>query len=229
MKPEMILTIDVEKDKRGKFYFKEFEEHLNELKGNKIILFVVPELLIANKQGFRKLIKKYEIGLHGYKHERWNVLSLNEKKKRLASAVLSYKKVFGKKPKWFRAPQFSSDFELIELLEKNGFAFDSSIVQCPVSQAIFFPKRFFLYIKQCKFANLIKKKRMKIKEIPVSSYFLPVSMFSLRILPFFKFYFVAKFSLLFRKDKKLVFLAHSYEFDAKRTKKLKRFLELFKK
>ena len=229
---KQLLTIDTEKD-----FNKSSYENIKRLPGIvktfeksriKIILFVTCDCLQKFPSLFRKLAKKHEIALHGYMHERWDILSRQEKENKLEKAVKIYKKIIGKNPKGFRAPQFSADFELLELLEKKGFEYDSSIVQCPISQAIFFPSRFFLYLNQCSFKKKLEAKKMKLKEIPVLSFILPISAFSLRKLPGWLFNIFAKLSLIFRKDKILVFLIHSYEFNQTHLRKLNNFFKIFK-
>lgn len=227
---KVFVTIDVEPAPGKKDYSgikKGLARLIGILKKNKLkaIFFVTSDYLEKYAGMFRNLRKKgYEIALHGFEHERWDILSKTEKKAILERAIKTYKKILGKRPKGFRAPQFSADFELLELLEKKGFVYDSSIVQCPISQAIFFPSRLFLYLKQCKFQEKIKRKKMKIKEIPVSSFILPISMFSLKILPLFIFIFLSRLSLVFKKHKQLVILAHSYELNDRNFKKLEKFL-----
>lgn len=227
-----LLTIDTEKDFNKNSYenIKKLHGFVKTLEKSsiKISFFVTCDCLQKFPSLFRKLAKKHEIALHGYLHERWDVLGRKEKEERLDKAIKIYKKIFKKSPKGFRAPQFSADFELLELLEKKGFEYDSSIVQFPLSQAIFFPSRFHLYLRQCNFQEQIKKKKMKIREIPVSSFILPISMFSLRILPQFIFNSFAKLSVLFRKDKTLLFLIHSYEFNNANFKRLNKFFKILK-
>lgn len=226
-----IFTIDVEPGIIGiveslKTIEKIFSKHKI-----KPVLFVTCQCLEKYPKIFQKLKKQdYEINLHGYKHERFDILNKKQKQEILKKAVSVYKKIFRRNPKAFRAPQFSADFELLELLEKYDFKYDSSIMQFPISQIIFFPGRFSLYLKQFKFTKKIKEKNMKIREIPVSSFIFPISMFSLRILPVFLFNLLANLTIFFRKDKKLVFLAHSYEFkNNKLLNKLEKFLKKWQK
>ena len=222
------ISVDVEYKKREDDY-KNLGLFVSEIqkirKKPKIILFVIGELLAKYPQLFKKFKKQgCEIALHGYEHERFDVLDKKEKENRIQAAIKIYKKIFKTNPKGFRAPQFSADFELLELLEKYKFEYDSSITQLPISQAIFFPSKIFTYLKQNKFYKKIKRKKMKIREVPVSSFILPVSMFSSRILPRSIFKLLFSISNLFRKDNKVVFLTHSYELNENSINRLKYFL-----
>jgi peptidoglycan/xylan/chitin deacetylase (PgdA/CDA1 family) len=226
---KICVTVDAEKDPDGTYagLVNGLPKLLAILdkKMAKATFFVTSNCLKTHPGIFRELKRKgHEIALHGFMHERWDVLSVCEKEERLDKAIEIYKKILKEDPKGFRAPQFSADFNLIRLLEERGFTYDSSIVQFPLSQAIFFPSRFPLYLEQCKFMEKIKKQKMKIKEIPVSSFILPISAFSLRKLPFPAFSALARLSSFLRKDNTVVFLSHSYEFNDKNIKKLEKFL-----
>ena len=139
-----------------------------------------------------------------------------------------YQKIFKKKPEYFRAPQFSLDKELLDILNKNNFKYDYSTVQFSISQSIFFPSRFFLYLSQSTILRYIKKNHLKISEIPNSSFMLPISMFSLKLFPLLLFKILTRLSLIFKKDKKLIFLMHSYEVNDSNIRKLNRFLRSLK-
>jgi len=219
---EFEITIDVETSSE-----KPLDLFLNLLdKYNyKAIFFVPARLLEKLPEKFLEIKKRgHKIGLHGYEHERFDSLDKKEKEKRIIKGIKIYKKILKTNPKYFRAPQFSADFELLELLEKHNFKEDYSVVSCPITQVIFFPSKIPLFFKQLKFKKLIKQKNMKIKENPLSSFILPVSMFSFKILPFFIFNCIIKLSLMFSKNKKIIFLIHSYELNQKSIKKLRKLL-----
>src|SRR3972149_11012397 len=161
-------------------------------------------------------------------HERWNTMNLHTKRETLNKAIAVYKKVFNEMPLGFRAPQFSPAFELLRVLEENGFLYDSSIVQFPLTQTIFFPSRLFLYIEQLFIKSRIRHNRMKIWEIFVSSFGLPISAFYLRRLP--KWLFITLHEAAFAKRGKswTVFLSHSYELDKAGLKRIDNYFELYK-
>jgi len=199
--------------------------------GYKAIFFVPAKILESNPKIFLSIRNRgHEIGLHGFEHERFDTLTKKQKQYLLKKSVKIYKKIFKVNPRYFRAPQFSSDIELLNLLENFGFKYDSSTVQFPISQMIFFPSKIPLYIKQHKFNSYLKKQNMSLREVPVSSCILPISLFSLRILPLFIFKILVKLSSISRKDKKIVFLAHSYEFkNQKAINKFESFLKTWKR
>lgn len=229
------ITIDVEPDpKTGKY--DEMLSGLNSAEKlfnkNQIkpTLFVTCDCIEKHPQLFRKLLKKgWEISLHGYRHIRFDSLSTKEKEQQIEKALRCFKKHLKTTPKGFRAPQFSSEFSLIEILEKKGFKYDSSTVQFPLSQLIFFRSKLKLYWNQMFFKRKIRKGKLSIKEIPASSFILPISAFTLRKLPSPVFKTLLFFSTKLRKDKSLVFLSHSYEFSPERIKFLDKFIEQHKK
>ena len=228
------LTVDTEIDYKNKNYKKTVDGIKNLLELDKKYnikptLFVTCDCIEKYPDLFNKLKNKgWEISLHGYRHERFDEMSKEKKEMKIEKAINCFKKYLKIKPCGLRAPQFSSDFDLIELAEKSGFSYDSSTVQFPLSQLIFFRRKFKLYWNQMFFKNKIRKNKLKIKEIPVSSFVLPISMFTLRKIPFFMFKILATCSLLFRKDKTLVFLSHSYEFEDKNIEKLEKLIRNYK-
>ncbi len=163
---KILLTIDIET-------IEEIPEIIKILKKVKIetAFFVPAKLLESNPTIFKKLSLYGKIGLHGYKHERFDSLNYNEKENLIKNSIEIYKKIFKKNPKYFRAPQFSADFELLGLLEKYGFEEDFSITEFPLFQTIFFPTHFLTYLRQIKINKKLKEKNMKIKEISLSSFF----------------------------------------------------------
>jgi hypothetical protein len=221
---KIAFTIDSEKDFKKDSY-NDIKTKLPKLakvlkkRGIKATFFATSDCLKKYPGIFKKLEKGgHEIALHGHLHERWDVLPLKEKEEKLNKAIAVYKKVFGKNPLGFRAPQFSADFELVKLLNKKGFVYDSSIVQFPLTQTIFFPSRLLLYLKQCFIRWEIRHNKMKIWEIMVSSFGLAVSAFTLRKLPRWLFSAIHELSYVFRgsgwkRKRWIVFLSHSYEFD----------------
>ena len=217
---KILLTIDIET-------IKEIQKIIKILKKVKIrkIFFVPAKLLESNPSLFRRLSNFGEIGLHGYEHERFDLLSYAEKEKLIRDSIKIYKKVLRKKPRYFRTPQFSVDFDLLEILEKYGFKKDFSVTEFPIFQTIFFPSFFLTYLKQTKIDKKIKERDMKIKEVKLSSFIFPFSLFFLKILPFPIFLMTAKLYTVFRKP--LVFLAHSYEFNNENL--IKKFLKFIDK
>jgi len=212
MTKTIALTVDVE------------EKYLDELpkliaildKRNIKATFFVPAVeLAANKKFFLNLQNKgHEIALHGYLHERWDTMNSDKKYESLNTAIAWYKQIFKVKPRGWRTPQFSIDNELAELLDREDFKYDSSLMKQHVFQSIFFPSRLFLYLKQMFL-------KFEIKEIPVSSCILPTSLFTLKRVPFL-------FYLSCSLRNKIVILTHSYELDDERLKLLENVLNKYK-
>jgi len=126
------FTIDVEPDlKTGKFLgideglpilLKLLEKH-----NIKATFFVTCDCLEKSPKLFLDIKERgHEIALHGYRHERFDILSQKEKKEQLKKSFFCFKKYLKTKPVGFRAPQHSITSETISLLEKNNFLYDSS-------------------------------------------------------------------------------------------------------
>jgi len=125
-------SIDVEPD-RGVKGFKgveELDKILDIFKKYDIpaTLFVTGQVLEKYKDSAKKWQESYEIACHTYTHRFWNTLNKEERKKELKDFIELYQSVFQKRPLGFRAPSHIIDKEGIELLEENGFLYDSSIV-----------------------------------------------------------------------------------------------------
>jgi len=230
---KIAFTVDVEKDFHKESYanLKNLSKLSKTLKARNIkaTFFATSDCLEKYPGIFKKLRKEgHEVALHGYLHERWDVLSLEEREERLHKAIAVYRGVFNENPKGFRAPQFSADFELVKLLNKMHFAYDSSLVQFPLFQAIFFPSRLGLYLRQCFIRPNIRGSKMRIWEIFVSSFVLPTSAFSLRKLPRWLFWILHEFAYLYRKKNWVIFLSHSYEFDKAGLERIESYLEKYK-
>ena len=81
---------------------------------------------------FPKLIaevsQKYEVSCHGYEHERFDMLAVEEQRKRIQKATEILQKITGTKPLGFRAPNFKLNGQTIALLEEIGYIYDASKV-----------------------------------------------------------------------------------------------------
>lgn len=234
---KIAFTIDTEKDFNRDSYtnLKNLGRLAKILRKRKIkaTFFVTSDCLQKAPALFKGLERAgHEIALHGYLHERWDILSLKEKEEKLDKAISIYKKIFRKNPRGFRAPQFSADFELIKLLNKKGFKYDSSLVQFPLTQAIFFPSRFGLYFRQGFIRFRIRSSKMKIWEIMVSSFGLPISAFTMRKLPRWLFLILHELSYIFRgkgwkRKRWVIFMCHSYELDNKGIKRIEGYFKKY--
>jgi len=91
-------------------------------------LFVTGEVLEKHPHLVKEWSENYEIASHSFSHRFWNTLNSEERKQELENFINLYQKIFQRKPLGFRAPSHLIDEEGIELLEKKGFLYDSSIV-----------------------------------------------------------------------------------------------------
>jgi len=206
---KIAISVDIEKDLDGNYKgISAIDSLLKILDKRKIkATFLIPAKAIEKfPKKFKKLKKQgHEIALHGYKHERWDELKKENKEKPLKKAISIYRRIFKSYPAGFRAPQHSIDKETLFLLEKYNFKYDSSLIPWNFHH-IFFPQ-----IK-IKFSNNFKKMKPhrinKLKEIPISSFILPFSAFTIRLLPYnlFKIYL-----RIINKYKVKVFFMHSWD------------------
>ena len=212
---KILFSIDVEPDLHTHEYqgiylgLKKAEAIFSEYK-IKPILFVTADCLAKYPKMFLSLRKKgWEISFHGLTHRRFDSLSFKEKELEFSKSLKIFSK-FKLKPKGFRAPQHSLDQETLTLLEKYNFEYDSSYTPLNLLQLVFFPKKFGLWIKN--FLSPRKPWRLssKLVEKPTSSFLLPFTSLTLRILPRFLMYLYLRFiKLLYVKP---VFYCHSWDF-----------------
>ena len=96
--------------------------------------FVVGELLEHEPEILDKIIENgHEIGFHTMHHTRLDTLNFKEK---FEDEIKIFDKITSGKSKGFRAPTFSlneSSNWLIDVLESNGYQYDSSIVPAKTS------------------------------------------------------------------------------------------------
>ena len=96
--------------------------------------FVVGELLEYEPEILDKIIENgHEIGFHTMHHTRLDTLNFKEK---FEDEIKIFDKITSGKSKGFRAPTFSlneSSNWLIDVLESNGYQYDSSIVPAKTS------------------------------------------------------------------------------------------------
>lgn len=79
---------------------------------------------------FPKLIaevsQRYEISCHGYEHERFDMLAVEEQRERIQKATEILQKITGTKPLGFRAPNFKLTVQTLAILEEIGYVYDAS-------------------------------------------------------------------------------------------------------
>jgi len=211
-----VFSIDVESDLHTGNYesvtrgIKIIENMLNkhEIKG---IFFTTCDCIEKYPEIFRRLAKQgHEIALHGYRHVRFDELSYEEKNEQIKKAKTCFKKHLGFEPKGFRAPQHSIDDKTLDILEKEGFEYDSSYTPLNFLQLLFFPQKFGLWLRQVFSKRDSYKIRKKLLEIPTTSLIVPLSSLTVRLLP--KIFLILFSKILFSTHKNIVFYGHSWDF-----------------
>jgi peptidoglycan/xylan/chitin deacetylase (PgdA/CDA1 family) len=205
------ISMDVEPDLHKNSYtsLEELSKFLILLKKHniKMTFFVTCDCIEKNPKIFKEILKEgHEISLHGFKHERLDAKSSKEKEENIRKAMKCFKKNLQLIPAGFRAVQHSIDEKTLEVLKNNNFRYDSSIIPWNLYHLIFFWK-----IKVKFSHNFIKMKphlRNSLIEIPMSSFVMPFSALTLRVLPkpFLRIYlfFISHY-------KSPVFLMHSWD------------------
>lgn len=125
-------SIDVEQDVGGNSFYgvEDLDKILSIFKKNNIpaTLFVTGEVLQKYPVKFQKLAASYEIAGHSFTHRFWNTLDSQAREKELDDFIDLYQRIFQSKPLGFRAPSHVIDEDGIQLLDKKGFLYDSSVV-----------------------------------------------------------------------------------------------------
>src|SRR4029453_8564471 len=80
------------------------------------------EMLDAIKKSGR-----HEIGVHGWIHEPPTRLSADEEERLLDQAIAYLTKATGKRPLGYRAPSWAFSRATLDLLQKKGFLYESSL------------------------------------------------------------------------------------------------------
>lgn len=178
MKPPLILTFDLEFWHNSEFIKKYIRESdkaiditiestlplLNFLKSKNIYatFFVLGQLAEKHPPIIKRISDDgHEIASHGYSHTPVSQLTPPQFEEELAKTEHILKKITGKKPCGFRAPDFSlttRDLWAFKILKKRGYTYDSSI----------FPFRTGLYGESHYYAKPFKI--AGITEIPLSIY-----------------------------------------------------------
>lgn len=205
------ITIDVEPDLHTKEYSSLQEIHLflDLLKKYNIksTFFVTCDCIKKNPKIFQEIKKQgHELALHGFEHRRFDNLAFDEKKSDIENSIKCFKKYLKLKPVGFRAPQHSIDSDTLDLLKQNDFRYDSSIIPWNIYHLIVFWKIKINFFHN--FESMKPHKKNNLLEIPISSFLLPFSSISLRILPKLLlkvfFYFLSLY-------KNPVFFMHSWD------------------
>ena len=151
--------------------------------GLKVTFFVEGNLLSNHPKFFKDLEDNgFEIASHGFDHIRFDKLSKEQITNQLQKSKQAAKKANLKHFIGFRAPQHSIRKKDLTLLKENGFTYDSSITSLNKWQFIFFPRRFLNNLQHF-FSKPYPHKIGNIKEIPPSSFGIPLVSMSIRISP----------------------------------------------
>lgn len=74
----------------------------------------------------KKISRKHEVGCHGYEHERFDKLDVQEQFRRIKIATKVLKKVTSRRVLGFRAPNFRPSPHTFTALKKMGYLYDAS-------------------------------------------------------------------------------------------------------
>ncbi len=124
---------DLQPDSGGSKTFRGVEsldrilEVFNEF-GLRASLFATGEVLEKYPRLVERWSVKHEIACHGYYHLPLYRLLAAEREKQLEDSCRVYGRILGRNPKGFRAVMHMIDNTQLRLLEKCGFAYDSSVV-----------------------------------------------------------------------------------------------------
>lgn len=84
----------------------------------------------------RILADGHEIGHHGYLHKRPNLQSRDQEAESLGLGIEALARLSGRRPAGYRAPAYAFSKNTLELLQAEGFAYDSSLFGADVPYLI---------------------------------------------------------------------------------------------
>ena len=159
---------------------------------------------------FRELEREgHEIALHGYRHTRFDDLTIKEREESIRKSLDVFNKYLKRKPKGFRAPQHSINKSTLEILEKYDIKYDSSKTPLNLMQVILFPRRIKLNLIGF-FSRPYIYKIGNIYEIPTTSLLMPFVSIIIRAFPrWMQKAYIRCIDIIFRNK---VFYAHSWDF-----------------
>lgn len=131
--PQVALTIDVEQDAPPFLNtWQGVEKGLPLMleilaKHNVPATFFITGLAAERFSGLiAEISQRYEVSCHGYEHERFDMLVVEEQRKRIQEATEILQKITGTKPPGFRAPNFKLTVQTLAILEEIGYVYDAS-------------------------------------------------------------------------------------------------------
>lgn len=127
------LTIDVEQDVpphtrewRGVREGLPALLELLQAQGVNATFFITGQSLEACSRPIKQIPDIYEVGCHGYEHERFDKLPAPEQFERIRRATELLNQTFGKKVYGFRAPNFRPSPITFKALKQMGYVYDAS-------------------------------------------------------------------------------------------------------
>jgi peptidoglycan/xylan/chitin deacetylase (PgdA/CDA1 family) len=175
-----IVSVDVEEDLhldlQKKKTFNNIEE-MHELLATfanlniRATLFVTGDVIQKYPDDVKEWSKKHEIGCHSRYHIPINFLSLTERENDIMEYLKLYRDLFSTRPEGYRAVQNIIDWDQIQLIEKSGFVYDSSIIEkIPVFRIKQLPRGSTPpHPYHPNETNYLSTGKMKLWEIPISS------------------------------------------------------------
>ncbi len=91
-------------------------------------LFITGDVLEKYPDKVRDWARNYEVASHSFSHRYFNELADEEKETDTERFIDIYKKILGSRPLGFRAPSHVIDDYTLNLLQKYGFQYDSSVI-----------------------------------------------------------------------------------------------------
>ena len=166
--------------------------------GIRATLFVTADILKRFPEQVKTWSKNHEIGCHGYYHEPLYKYNKEERKKQMKMFLDLYEEVLGEKPKGFRAVQHTIDQDMINLLEKENFSYDSSVIPryIPFRKYVGYKGKAPVLPYYPSKKNYLLVGSLKILEIPITPILFGFSLYGtwLRLfgVTFYKFLFALK-------------------------------------
>ncbi len=137
MKPDFIITMDVEQDISSKLKgsylgvekaLPKFLDLLGRLK-LPATFFVTADVCLRYPDTARRIAEEgHELGCHGLDHKMFWFKSKRAQRKEIADATNVIEKVTGIRCKMFRTPKFGVSGKTITVLEELGYTVDSSVM-----------------------------------------------------------------------------------------------------
>lgn len=116
-------------------------------RGLRITFFVVGQdaVVEGNRGALRSIADAgHEIGSHSFAHEPWmNLYSAEQVERDISLAEESIARVMGTTPRGFRGPGFSFSPQILEVLQRRGYAYDASTFPTfigPLARLYYFAK-----------------------------------------------------------------------------------------